>query len=273
MNKIFYTFFAITLLLFGCDENADRNQAFIKGRDALKQKDFTVAKTQLQLSVKYDSNFAEAWNNLGIAHTELEEYHEAINAYNKAILIDSCLQDAYQNKANLLYLKDEKSKAIALLSQGLNCNLENKSLLLNRATLYQDQKMYEKALEDLRALKRLVAEDDVLYTNLGYCFFELEELDSAFHYSVVALEINPKRDEAANNLGMIAMKKKESEDAYKFFKKAVDIKPQNSLYRANVAKAAIEIGKLEEACKNVKMAKYYNSKGNYDSLISMSCKE
>ncbi|WP_044203727.1 tetratricopeptide repeat protein [Flammeovirga sp. OC4] len=270
MKKIFYILIAACILC-ACDENADRNQAFIKGRDALKQKDYTVAKTQLQLSVKYDSNFAEAWNNLGIAYTELEEYRSALEAYDKAILLDSCLQDAYQNKANLLYLKEEIKQAITTLSLGLDCNVENTSLLLNRATLYQNQKDYNKALADLRVLKKFVAEDDVLYTNLGYCFFELNQLDSAFHYSVVALEINPKRDEAANNLGMISMKKEEFKDAYKFFKKAVDIKPQNSLYRSNVSKAAIQLGNLPEACKHAKMAEYYNSTGDYDSLILLSC--
>lgn len=257
--------------MIGCDENADRNQAFIKGRDALKQKDYTIAKNQLELAVKYDSNFAEAWNNLGIAYTELEKYEQAKEAYNQALLLDSCLEDAYQNKANLLFINGDIPKAIEILSLGLKCNSLNLSLLLNRATLYQQQKHFDIALLDLQKIKQLVQEDDVLFTNLGYCYYETNQLDSAFHYSLMALEINSERDEAVNNLGMISVQKEEFESAYKYFKKAVDMKPQKSLYRVNISKVALRLEKYEDACKNAKMAAYYDSKENYESLITLSC--
>ncbi|MBB6460632.1 tetratricopeptide repeat protein [Flammeovirga kamogawensis] len=270
MNRLFY--FLILLMFFSCDKNATRNQAFIKGRDALKEKKYKTAETQLLIAIEEDAQFSEAWNNLGIAYYEQGETKKALIMYEKALSIDSCLTDAYQNKANALYRLGEINKAVFTLTDGLKCDNLNYSLLLNRATLNQQQNNYELALKDLNLCLKINGLDDVLLTNLGYCYYSLDKLDSAFHYSIQAIEINANRHEAINNLGMIALKNKKMNQAYKYFLKSVEQDPQNILYRLNLSKVAISLKNYDSACKNAKMADYYDE-GNRQALnyILKSC--
>ncbi|WP_281614082.1 tetratricopeptide repeat protein [Flammeovirga sp. SubArs3] len=271
--KQYFTLILLTLAFFSCVENAKRNQSFIKGRDALQMKEFEKAEIQLKLALEEDSLFTEAWNNLGIAYDGQGKTYEALNAYNIALKQDNCLEDAYQNKANVYYKLKDLDKAINTVSKGLTCNPENTSLLLNRATLLEEKGDFQAALADLKQLKQISGISDVLYTNLGFVFYHIGILDSAFHYSLMAIEINHKRHEAFNNLGMVEMQKKNYGEASKFFEKAIEIIPTNSVYRINLGRSYLNDKNFKESVDAFNMAVYYNEElasketSVYSSLI------
>ncbi len=51
-------------------------------------------------AIELDSNYVAAYNNRGIAKGNLGDYHGAIQDYNKAIELDSKYADAYNNRGN-----------------------------------------------------------------------------------------------------------------------------------------------------------------------------
>lgn len=99
---------------------------------------------------------------LGNTYHEQKEYDKAIEAYQKAIILNPNDDAAYNNIGNVYSQKGEYDKAI---------------------------KAYQKSIE-------LNPNDNVVYTNMGIAYGRKEEYDKAIDVYKKAIELNPKLDGA-----------------------------------------------------------------------------
>lgn len=84
---------------------------------ALSKNKISEAIRQYKKAIFVEPSFAEAWCNLGNAYGMKSEYHNAINAFNKAIAIDPVYGKALFGKAITLKNLGETDKSMALCNE------------------------------------------------------------------------------------------------------------------------------------------------------------
>jgi len=82
-----------------------------QGYQVYNEGDFTKAIELYKKAVKEDTDFAFAWDMLGVSHRRLDNYKEAIKAYKKSLKIDPNGKMPLQNLPIAYRLEEEYSKA------------------------------------------------------------------------------------------------------------------------------------------------------------------
>ena len=102
------------------DNSAERLQEAIK---LLESGLNAEAVKVLQELVKDRPDMIEGWYNLGFALNEIEEYEEAVKAYDEALAIDNFIFNIWFNKGNAHYaLKDFEKTFVPVIYQYLAFN-------------------------------------------------------------------------------------------------------------------------------------------------------
>jgi tetratricopeptide (TPR) repeat protein len=77
-------------------------EIILKGNECFYRGDYSIALDFYDESIKIDANYADTWNNKGLALYNLRKYNEAIDSYERAIIIDPNNAYAWYNKGNAL---------------------------------------------------------------------------------------------------------------------------------------------------------------------------
>ena len=154
-----------------------------------------------QKALMLNPSLADAYNNIGNALREKGLLDEAITYYRKAIALDPSLADAYNNIGN------------ALREKGL----------LDEAITY-----YRKAI----ALNPSLAD---AYNNLGNALQEKGLVDEAITYCRKAIALDPSLADAYNNLGNALQEKGLFDEAMIDYRKAIELNPDSETAHFNLA--------------------------------------
>jgi predicted TPR repeat methyltransferase len=92
-------------------------------------------------------NFAEGFNNLGVAYYNLEKINDALLCYDKAITLKPNFADAYFNKGNALYNRGKTLEAAKAYKQAVKFNPEFVSAHNNLGNALRDLGRPEIALK------------------------------------------------------------------------------------------------------------------------------
>ena len=123
--------------------------------------------------------------------------------------------------------------------------------------------LFDKALIANIKSHELVNNDHEAAYNLGINYQNLNELDKAFKYYSLAININPNYPEAFNNLGIISINQNNFEEAYLNYKQAIKLKP--NFYEAfyNLGNCLKYQNKFKEAILNyakaIELNPYYQA--------------
>ena len=138
---------------------------YLIGTTYLQLKKQDLAIKYFKLSLKYNSNFPDTFNNLGVALAENKEHKEALTNYNKAIELKQDYIDAY----------------------------------LNRGISLNKLKKYEEAIKDFDLVIDKEPENAKAFNNLGNVFKGLKKFDKAIYFYDKAIKINDNFLEAISN--------------------------------------------------------------------------
>jgi len=155
--------------------------------------------------VAQNSNNADAWNNLCVAHNMQMEYNLALDACNHAVRVRPDYQLA---RNNLKWAEDEMRSAQQAIA----------------------------AAEQLAPASRNA--DSYLVEGLN--FLHIGNNEQAIKAWQRALELDPKNALAANNIGIARMAEKQPEKAIPWFEKALVLDPSMQLAKNNLAWARDE---------------------------------
>jgi len=189
------------------------------------------AKRQFTMATQLDSNYYEAYNNLGYILFLQEDYAAAKKAFEHALAINP-----NYTQAQLNYEKTNKVMSGELLREvfELTQQAEKMDDLDKKITFYQ------KILQ----IDSTYAEG---HNNLGVAYYYADNLDSAYYHLNSAIELNKNYPEAINNLGYIYMLAGRYEDAVKLFLKAVSLKPRYVIALNNLGETYMKMGEMENA--------------------------
>jgi tetratricopeptide (TPR) repeat protein len=91
----------------------------------------------LQQAIANKPNYAEAYNNLGVALYKSERYEEALENYNSALKVRAEFAEAYFNIGILLSETRQNEEAISSYEQAISINPRYLDALYNLASLYE----------------------------------------------------------------------------------------------------------------------------------------
>ena len=163
------------------------------------------------------------------------KYHEAIDLYKKAILLNNKFSEAYNNLANTQKKVGDNENAKSNYIQAIKSNKSNFGAFFNLANLYRSEKKFEKAIDNYKKV----------------------------------LELNPQFVECMNNIGSINLILGNFENSIKYFKEAIEIDKFNSesYYNYVLAKKILENDeifiKLQNLVEEEKLPEVQNFKMYY----------
>lgn len=169
-------------------------------------------------SVELDpSDSPELSYYLGLCHTQLERFDEALLYLEQVVTSSDNLLQIYQSRMILSYI-------------------------------YTTTRRFKLARFELEQLLVSGYESAQVYAAFGYVAYMLGETEESLEYLQKAVTLDPRNTNALNSIGFILAEKEiDPEGALSYCKNAVQLKPENASYLDSLGWAYFKIGKLDEA--------------------------
>lgn len=113
-------------------------------------------------------DFAEAYNNRGIAYLHTGEIDKAIDDYGKSIEYENPeLYRPYINRGNAYFMQEKFDLALEDYNKAIELNPEDDEAYNNRGVIFRKQGKYNRALEDFHTAMKYNPSDASPYLNTG----------------------------------------------------------------------------------------------------------
>jgi protein O-GlcNAc transferase len=124
-------------------------------------------------AIEFAPNFAEAWNNRGIALYELKRFEEALASYEKAITLKSDYVEAFNNHGNALKELKRFNEALASYDKAIALWPDYAEAVGNRGIIFYELRQYNEALAYFEKAIALKSNDAEIYNNRGNVLIKL----------------------------------------------------------------------------------------------------
>ena len=170
----------------------------------------------LEIATKLIQQFPKSavlYNIIGAVNASLQQYDKAVEAYKKALSINSDLPEPHNNMGNAFKAQGKFDEAIEAYKKALDINQN-----------------YAEA-----------------HYNTGIALHEQNKLDDAITSYKKAINIKPDYVDALNNLGMIFQNSGDFKNAIKAYSNAISMKPnfKKALYNFGICLKGIRFEKTE----------------------------
>ncbi len=141
MKKIILCF-SLLLMAFSVFAESEGEQLFMQNKPA-------EAALVLESEIAAGTASPKAYNFLGLAYHQLQEYDHAIEAFQKGLTVSGTNKKILAfNAGNACYAKKDYQKAIDYFSLAYKADRNYSEAVLNKANAYLMTAQYEKAIED-----------------------------------------------------------------------------------------------------------------------------
>jgi tetratricopeptide (TPR) repeat protein len=143
-------------------------------------------------AIQRDSKNADAYYQRGNIRYGKQDYQGALEDYSQAISLDADYTNAYFNRGVIYYNTRNTQGAIADFSQVIRLNPNFVEAYYNRGVTYAKLRDGQKALEDFDQTIRLTPKNPVLYYNRAMVRSIVKDLQGAVADLSEAISLNPK---------------------------------------------------------------------------------
>jgi tetratricopeptide (TPR) repeat protein len=146
----------------------------------------------------------DAWNNLGIAYADSNQFDKAIEAYQQAISIAPGHFKAWNNLGSAYSRSSQLDKAIDAYKQAIRINPELADTWNLLGVLYKDSNQFNKAIEAYQQAIRINPGHTFAWNNLGIAYAYSNQFnDKAIEAFQQDIRINPERADTWYVLGAL----------------------------------------------------------------------
>lgn len=179
--------------LFAIDkaQEAQAQELFSQGVDALNQGNANLALEKFTAALKLDPELPEAYINRGIALRRLEQYVEAVEDFDQALKLAPQSPEALYNRGLAYSLSGLYDKALADYTQALKYAPQDWQIFYNRGNTYLDQGKSATALNDYNQALKFNPLAPEVYLNRGLAYLDLKKPEQALADANKVLELNP----------------------------------------------------------------------------------
>ncbi len=198
-------------------------------------------------AIRIDSMFADAYEGRGSVLYLMERHAEALASYEQAIDLDPQFAQAYFGKGNVLYSLKRLDEALACQEQSLALDpLLTDAYLSKASTLY-----YLKRFAEARVAYEEVTRRDPTcaqaYDGMGWALRRLSRDEEAVVAYKRAVELDPHLASSYNGIGRTLYRSGSPNDALPFFEKALQLDPNVALAYEFYGDALYALQRYEEA--------------------------
>ncbi len=201
-------------------------------------------------SRKEKEGFAVAWNLKGRILNSLEQYEEAILAFNKAIELSKTKPEqqfsAYMWRGFALAELKRYEEAVKSYGKALEVR-DNSWAYNNRGIAYENLGKYPEAIADYTKAIEINPDYALAYNNRGIIYDILKKYPEAIADYTKAIEINPSYAFAYNNRGAAFRNLEKYSEAIADYTKAIEINPSYADAYNNRGAAFRNLEKYSEA--------------------------
>jgi len=168
--------------------------AVCAGQDELK-----VAINHHKKSVEINPDYAEGYNNLGIAFQKLGLFEEAVKNYKKTLKLKPNFSLAYNNLGVVLKSLNKLDEALLNSKKAIELNPKFADAHNNIAAILQDLGNYEEAYKFYKKAIKLKSNYSEAYYNLGILLKKLGKIEECIENFQKAVTVNQKNNRAYSN--------------------------------------------------------------------------
>jgi tetratricopeptide (TPR) repeat protein len=191
---------------------------------------------------------ARAYNNLGVAYSELGMMAQSIPLYKRAINMDDKYPDPWNNLAVAYSMTGKLDLAIDTLKKAIKIHQTYPEGYNNLASFLIQKKEYALAEKMLQIAIKLRPHYGKAYFNMGKNYFEQGKMEEAFEaFKAAATKADLDNENGFAVYGNLSMNLHKYEDAIIAYSKLLEFQPNSSEYALNLANAYFLTNKFQEA--------------------------
>ena len=217
--------------------------------------DFDKAIKDFTTAIELKPDYAEAYNNRGVAYGEKDDFDTAIQNYDKAIELKPDYAEAYNNRGVAYGEKDDFDTAIQNYDKAIEIKPRLAGAYYGRGIAYFEKRDFDKAIQNYDKAIEIKPDYAEAYSNRGVAHVEKRDFDKAIQNYDKAIEINPRLAEAYNNRGVAYVKKRDFDKAIQNYDKAIEIKPDSADAYCNRGEAWMHMSEWDKAKADLTVAK------------------
>lgn len=161
----------------------------------------------------------------GIAQTRAGKFKEAVEFYEKAILLNPKYAQAYHELGYALLKLGKYKESVEASKEAITLKPKNPETYKNLASAYQSLNDLEKACENLGKVRDLMPNNFQAVSNLSKCYIQQGKNDEAIKSYKDAIRINPRNANARYELGRLYNRLGRSEDAMDEYTELLKLNP------------------------------------------------
>lgn len=218
--------------------------------EAIKQYSKAIKVSKLKDKEAYPLTYKRA-----ICYYSIGDFDAALKDINTFMLEFPSSFQGYILKAFLYREIDDDENQLLALNAALQLNPGNPDLIKWRSVLYLDKEEFQKVKEDLQYVKA-IQNDPEIEMYLGFAYYNLGAVDSAFQSLNKAIELEPTYLPAYLYGGSFSLQEENNELALKYLDVAMRLDPNNTTIQFYRGIALLELERIDEGCSLLAKAFY-----------------
>lgn len=192
-------------------------------------------------AIAIDGDHKEAWNTLGQALSEIEEYEKARDAYEQAIRIDKHHGDAWINLSGVLQELDAGQTAVDAALKGTELRPDRHQSFYNLGRAYGSMERWEESIIAYEKCISISPDYYQAFVNVSRSLMQIGELVLAERLARKAMELAPEDPHTYVNTGFSIFSQARYTEALDMYRKALELDPEMIAAHNNIAHTALAI--------------------------------
>ena len=202
---------------------------------------------QTESLIKIYPNSFILWNILGVSlHSKKDSLNKAIEAYRKCVTLKPDYADAYNNLGVALQNQNSQDEALQVYKKAILLKPDYDEAYNNMGGVLKKQGKLDESTEAYQKCISINPNNSQAYYNLGNVLKEQDKTDKAIEFYKKSISINPKFAEAYNNMGNVYKEQGKLKESIDCFNKSISFKPDYAEAHHNLSISLLNDGKIIE---------------------------
>ncbi|MEN8186441.1 MAG: CDC27 family protein [Bacteroidota bacterium] len=241
---------AIEVLQLAVEFSKDEIEIYsMIGMEYLFIDDFDTARLNFAKCLEVDFDDYSALYNVIYCFDMLKQHDEAIKYLDKHINRDPYSEVAWHQLGRQYFIVENYEQALVAFDYAILVDEEFIGAHLEKAKTLEKLKRYEEAIDFYNATMELDTPTSFAYLQIGRCYEKLDNTEFALDYYNKTVNEDPLLDKGWLALTDIYIKKSNYQKALYYIKKALSIDEENNEYWIKLAEINLKLNLFEEAAK------------------------
>lgn len=203
-------------------------------------------------TLKYDKELVRPKLNLAIELYKIGKIEDALDYCEEIIKKIPDYVEAHNLKGKIFLLYNKPQKAIQAFSKAVELNTEDPEAYFDLGSIYFQKNEYDNAKNIFEKFIKIHPYDLQGHFFLAQAYFKLKDYEKSLNSFKKTLEMDPEYVSSLKNIGLIFELRKDRNMAGKYYEKVIKIEPDNLQYRNFVYEVFLENNDLEKAARILK---------------------